>query len=106
MTHPKEALASRRTAASAVTAIETSTIQMEKLGLLGELLGYNRYEALGRLCHLWNLCGRRSSAVVSVAEADEFLGTGGADALLAIDLAVQFPGGIRLRGSLLDRSHH
>jgi uncharacterized phage protein (TIGR02220 family) len=88
--------------------IEDEAFADVRVELLGTVAGYNRFEALGRLAHLWRLCTQRETHVVSEAIVVATLGERGVEALLASELGerVLTPGepsdsqmAIRVRGT-------
>lgn len=70
-----------------------------RIDLLGELAGYNRFEALGRLAHLWRTCTDRETHVLSETMVIAYLGPKGPAALLGAELGERVDGGIRIRGT-------
>src|SRR5687767_2807314 len=70
-----------------------------RIELLGDVAGYNRFEALGRLAHLWRVCTQRKAYVVSTSLVIATLGPKGVEALLESELGEQTDGGIRVRGT-------
>lgn len=79
--------------------IESRTFKDLRLDALGELAGYNRYEALGRLSHLWEHCTDRQAKVVSEVIVRACLGPRGVEAILGADLGERTEGGIRVKGA-------
>lgn len=85
---------------AASVRIEDEAFSDARLELLGEIAGYNRFEALGRMAHLWRVCTQRQLHVVSDAIVNACLGPKGADALIASELGESAEGGIRVRGTI------
>jgi hypothetical protein len=71
-----------------------------RVELLGELAGYNRFEALGRMAHLWSVCTDLGQYIVSEAVVRGCLGVHGVDALLVSELGERSDDGIRIRGTV------
>jgi hypothetical protein len=84
---------------AASVRIDNDAFVDPRVELLGDLAGYNRYEALGRLAHLWRVCTDRQQHVVSEAIVRSCLGAAGVDALLQSELGERHPDGIRVRGT-------
>lgn len=70
-----------------------------RIEMLGDLAGYNRFEALGRLAHLWRICTQRSLYVISDVQVAACLGPKGVEAILAAELGERVEGGIRIKGT-------
>src|SRR5687767_12450297 len=71
-----------------------------RIELLGDVAGYNRFEALGRLAHLWRVCTQRKAYVVSTSLVIATLGPKGVEALLESELGERADEGrIRVRGT-------
>lgn len=94
--------------------VRTDVRKDERFAVLGDLAGYNRHEALGRMIDLWAWCRDRGlkdtrdeldGYVVSAAVVTRLLGPNGVVAILAdgcdeFALAVQLDdGGLYLRGT-------
>ncbi len=94
--------------------LRTDHVKDERFAVLGDIAGYNRYEAVGRMVGLWSWCVDRKlkdapddsdGYVVDTAVAKRFLGADAVRALLADDcdafaLGVLRPDGrIYLRGT-------
>lgn len=79
--------------------IEGEAFSDVRIEILGNMAGYNRYEALGRLAHLWRVCTSRNQHVVSDAVVAAILGEKGVDALLDSELGERVDGGIRVKGT-------
>lgn len=94
-------------------AIKTDVRKDDRFEVLGDIAGYNKYEAFGRMCHLWAWCRDRKLAdapegadsyVVPEDVVIRFLGERGVKAILAADvdtfaLGQRHPMGILLRGT-------
>jgi hypothetical protein len=80
--------------------LEDAAFGDARIETLGQIAGYNRYEALGRMAHLWRWCTDRATYVVSEAVVRGCLGPQGVEALLESDLGERVEGGIRVRGTV------
>lgn len=94
-------------------AVFTDVRKDDRFEVLGDIAGYNKYEALGRMNHLWAWCRDRrladapegfDSYVVSEDVVIRFLGEKGVKAILAADvdtfaLGQRVTKGILLRGT-------
>jgi len=83
----------------AAVRIESAAFADSRIELLGNVAGYNRYEALGRLAHLWRYCTERGTYIVSEAIVEANLGDQGVDGLLVAELGERVDGGIRVCGT-------
>lgn len=72
----------------------------DKVQILADLAGYNAYEALGRLIHVWDKCISTRSVVLSEQQVEAFLGRGNAAALVTSGLAERVSEGVRICGAL------
>lgn len=79
--------------------IEDEAFSDPRIELLGSLCGYNRFEALGRLAHLWRMCTRRGEYCVSPAIIAACLGDAGPAAIVTAELGEETPDGIRVKGT-------
>ncbi len=79
--------------------IEEIAFSDQRFELLGSIAGYNRFEALGRMAHLWRVSTQRGSYTVSDAIVAACLGPRGPEAIIAAELGERVPDGIRVRGS-------
>lgn len=84
---------------AASVRIEDEAFADARVELLGTLAGYSRYEALGRLAHLWRICTQRQMHVVSEAIVNACIGPAGVQHMLDAELADRGAGGIRIRGT-------
>lgn len=93
-------------------AIKTDFRKDDRFEVLGNIAGYNKYEALGRMSHLWAWCRDRKlqdapadadSYVVSEGVVVLFLGEHGIKAILAADVDCLALGQRRPDGSILLR---
>lgn len=84
---------------TAPVRIEAEAFADPRIELLGAIAGYNRYEALGRLAHLWRFCTERNSYVVSDAVISATLGDRGVTAIVQAELGDRATDGIRVRGT-------
>jgi len=84
---------------AASVRIEDEAFGEPRIELLGELAGYNRYEALGRLAHLWRMCTHRQQHIVSETVVTACLGPRGVEALIGAELGERAGDGIRVRGT-------
>jgi hypothetical protein len=70
-----------------------------RIELLGSIAGYNRFEALGRLAHLWRSCTDRETDVMTEGFVKGTLGQKGVEALVESGLGEHVAGGqVRVRG--------
>lgn len=83
---------------AAPVRIEASAFADPRIDLLGQLAGYSRFEALGRLAHLWSTCTERQLYVVPEAIIRATIGPAGVQHMLDADLAEPVDGGYRIRG--------
>lgn len=84
---------------AAAVRIEAMAFADERIELLGDLAGYNRHEALGRLARLWSYCTDKETDIADEAIIRAHLGLRGVEALAGSGLGEQKPdGSIRLRG--------
>lgn len=79
--------------------IEDDAFNDPRIGLLGDLAGYNRFEALGRLAHLWRICTQREAYVLEESWIVATLGEKGPEAMLKAGLGEKAEGGIRVKGT-------
>lgn len=84
---------------AAAVRVEKDAFSEPRIELLGTLAGYNRFEALGRLTHLWSVCTDRETNVVSEAIVAATIGPGGVEALIGAELGERVEDGIRVRGT-------
>lgn len=70
-----------------------------RISALGAVAGYNAFEALGRLMHLWRWCTQRGTYIAPETVVRIMLGPLGVDAILDADLGERVKGGIRVRGT-------
>lgn len=70
-----------------------------RIAMLGELAGYNAFEALGRMTHLWRWCTQRQTHVVAEATVRVMLGPTGVESILGAELGERVVDGIRVRGT-------
>lgn len=71
----------------------------DKVQILADLAGYNAFEALGRLVHLWDKCISTKSPTLSIPQVEAFLGVGNAAALVTSELGERVDTGIRVCGA-------
>ena len=83
---------------AAAVRIEAMAFADERIELLGDLAGYNRHEALGRLARLWSYCTDKETDVATEAIVRAHLGPHGVEAIVGAGLGETTPDGIRLRG--------
>jgi len=84
---------------SAPVRVEAAALGDPRIARLGRRLGTSRYDALGRLIHVWAHATERGVDVLSADDIDvvgdhDTLG----DLLVEVDLAARVEGGLRLRG--------
>lgn len=84
---------------AASVRIEDEAFDDPRIEVLGMVAGYNRFEALGRLAHLWRICTQRAAYVVSEAFIIGSLGSKGVEAILQADLGERTSAGIRVKGT-------
>ncbi len=84
---------------AASVRIEDEAFSEPRIELLGTICGYNRYEALGRMAHLWRICTNRHAYIVSEAMVTATLGERGVDGIIGSELGERTEGGIRVRGT-------
>lgn len=84
---------------SAPVRIEAAAFADFRFEMLGELAGYDRYSALGRMAHLWSTCTDRETDVLSEGLVRACLGPRGVDAIVAAELGERVEGGIRVKGA-------
>lgn len=65
---------------------------------LGELAGYNEFEALGRLTFLWRHCRKARSQVVNPDTVRGYLGPNGDQHIITAGLGETHDEGVRVRG--------
>lgn len=83
----------------AAVRIDDEAFNDPRIELLGQLAGYNRYEAIGRLAHLWRHCTHKETSVVGEAIVRATLGTT-PDHLIESDLGERVTDGVRVKGTL------
>jgi hypothetical protein len=71
----------------------------DKVQILSDLAGYNAFEALGRLVHLWDKCVSTGQDTLTDRQVEAFLGTGSAAAFITSGLAERVSDGIRVCGA-------
>jgi hypothetical protein len=79
--------------------IEDEAFADARIVVLGELAGYNAYEALGRMSHLWRYCTQRRAYVAPRAVVSALLGPKGVEAIVGAELGELVDGGVRVRGT-------
>lgn len=79
--------------------IEDEAFGDPRIEALGTIAGYNRYEALGRLAHLWRVCTQREAYILSDVQISGCLGAKGPEALIGAELGERVEGGIRIKGT-------
>jgi hypothetical protein len=84
---------------SAAVRIESDAFGDARFDVLGNAAGYNRFEALGRMAHLYRYCTDRCLYIVSEAAIVACLGPKGVEAIIAADLGERQAGGIRVKGT-------
>lgn len=82
----------------AAVRIDSVAFADPRIALLGTIAGYNQFEALGRLAHLWSACTERESAVLPESFVRGALGAKGVEALVESGLGELVPDGCRVRG--------
>ncbi len=83
----------------AAVRIEEEAFSDARVELLGTLAGYSRYEALGRLAHLWRVCTQRQTYVLSEAMVNACIGPAGVQHMLDAELAERTDAGVRIKGT-------
>jgi hypothetical protein len=84
---------------AASVRIESEAFSDPRVELLGTLAGYNRYEALGRLAHLWMVCTHRESYELPEVNVLACMGERGVDALIGSGLGERTTAGVRVKGT-------
>lgn len=84
---------------AASVRIEDEAFCDPRFDVLGALCGYNRYEAMGRMAHVWRYCTERNTDILAAAIVNAILGFGGSAAIVTAELGEQLELGIRIRGS-------
>ncbi len=84
---------------AAPVRVEDQAFGDPRIAMIGELCGYNAFEALGRMTHLWRWCTQRQTHVVTEATVRVMLGANGVDALIGSELGERVPEGIRVCGT-------
>jgi len=84
---------------AASVRIESEAFSDPRVELLGTLAGYNRYEALGRLAHLWMVCTHRESYELPAVNVIACLGEKGIEALVGSGLGERTESGVRVKGT-------
>lgn len=79
--------------------IEQKAFGDARFAALGDLCGYNRHEALGRMAQLWDYCTERNTYVAPESIIRGCLGPNGVEALIDADLGERIEQGIRVRGT-------
>ena len=82
----------------AAVRIDANAFADERFELLGELAGYNRHEALGRVARLWSYCTDKETDLVEETIVRAYLGASGVDAICGAGLAEREGGMVRIRG--------
>lgn len=84
---------------AAPVRIESAAFADPRIELLGQLSGYSRFEALGRLAHLWSACTERQVHVASEALVRACIGPAGVQHMLEAELAERVDAGLRIKGT-------
>jgi hypothetical protein len=79
--------------------VEEEAFADPRIELLGQLAGYNRFEALGRMTHLWRVCTQRQTHTLPAAIIDACLGIGSHEHLVSSELGEWDGDAIRIRGT-------
>jgi hypothetical protein len=77
--------------------IEDEAFADPRLDVLAALGGYSRYEAMGRMAHLWRACTQRESYILSETIVGAIVGS--TDILVEAELGERVDGGVRVRGT-------
>ncbi len=84
---------------AASVTIDHGAFSDDRFVLLGELAGFNRYEAIGRMACLWSICTELGDDRPPIERIRAALGLKGPEAILGSGLGEGFPdGSIRVRG--------
>lgn len=83
---------------AASVRIEAVAFSDPRIELLGQIAGYNRFEAMGRLAHLWSACTERETDILPAAFIRGALGKNGVEALIESGLGEEKNGECRVRG--------
>lgn len=79
--------------------VDHSAFGDDRFERLGELAGYNRHEALGRMVRLWSVCTELQTEMPPIARIQSALGMHGAAVLAESGLGEIMPdGALRVRG--------
>ena len=84
---------------AAPVRVEAAALSDPRIDLLGQLAGYSRYEALGRLTHLWSACTEKQFHVATEALVRACIGPAGVQHMLDAELAERVDGGLRVKGT-------
>jgi len=84
---------------AASVRIEDEAFVDPRVELLGIIAGYNRFEALGRLSHLWRVCTQRETYVLPDEFVVALLGEKGPAAIIESGLGERVADGIRIKGT-------
>ncbi|WP_020473369.1 hypothetical protein [Zavarzinella formosa] len=84
---------------AATVRIENEAFGDPRIQMLGMLSGYNSYEALGRMAHLWRVCTERESYIVDSLWINICLGPKGTENIVHAGLAEVTEEGIRIKGT-------
>lgn len=84
---------------AAPVRIESAAFSDPRIDLLGQLAGYSRYEALGRLAHLWSACTEKQLHVASESLVRACIGPAGVQHMLDSEMAERVDGGLRIKGT-------
>lgn len=79
--------------------VESVALGDPRFDALGEIAGYSKFEALGRMVILWSACTRLGLYVIRESMIAGYLGQRGVEAILGSDLGERVEGGIRVRGT-------
>jgi len=66
---------------------------------LGDVAGYSRTDALGRMVRLWSYCTQEQLYIVTETAVKAHLGARGVEAIVAADLGEVVEGGVRVKGT-------
>lgn len=84
---------------SASVRVDGRALADARVEFFGALAGYNRYEALGRLTHLWSTCTELGRYALPSRLVDSILGPKGSQYLIEAELGEAFDGLVRVKGT-------
>ena len=79
--------------------IESDAFSDTRIETLGMIADYNRFEALGRLAHLWRTCTILEAYILTDSRIKTCLGDKGPEALIESELGERVEAGIYIKGT-------